>query len=98
LLVFLFNLYVFYQILYNIVDTTVFINENEYEIYITNFQSNYNNKLNTNYFDRFIELFKSNSSIKYFPNSFVDVSFFDKYISYLNTFNVMAKERYLPYT
>ena len=90
-LVFLFNIYVLYQILYNIVDTTVFINENEYEIYITNFQSNYNNKLNTNYLDRFIELFKSNyldrfielfksnSSIKYFPNYFVDVPSFNKY-------------------
>jgi len=69
LLLFVFNLYVSYKILSNIIDTTVFMNNNEYEKYIlTNFQCK--NKLSVNSLDRFIELFRSDSSIKYFPSYF----------------------------
>jgi hypothetical protein len=84
LLLFVYNLYVFYLILYSIFDTIIFIKDNECETFIINFYSN-DSKLSPNCLDRFIELFKPNSSVKYFTSYFVDINIRDnKYI--LNNF------------
>jgi len=97
LLLFVFNFYILYQALYNVFNATVFINDNEYETYITNFQCN-TSKPNTNHLERFIELFLSDSSIKYFPSYFVDIGikdnkyFINNFVSNINNNKLSTME------
>jgi hypothetical protein len=97
LLLFIFNIYVIYQILYNVFNAILIVNDNECETLIINFHCNHS-KLSSNCLNRFIELFKPNSSVKYFTSYFVDINIRDnKYFISNFVFNDNNKLSTLEY-